>query len=109
MNLQTDIKTSYILFPCNNIKPTRKGKTLIDHINSNISSKLIHCNVISTDEVSDHMSRMRYSVLKKNAFKKNTNMYEMRKTKYVLDFNNRQLSSSMHLVNLMIRFQFSTN
>ena len=32
-------------------KPTRKGKTLIDHISSNVSTKLIHCNVISTDEI----------------------------------------------------------
>ena len=35
-------------------KTTRKGKTLIDHISSNISTKLIHCNVISTDEISDY-------------------------------------------------------
>ena len=35
-------------------KPTRKGKTLIDHICSNIPSKLIHGAVIYTDEISDH-------------------------------------------------------
>ena len=35
-------------------KPTRKGKILIDHISSNISTKLIRCNVITTDEISDH-------------------------------------------------------
>ena len=33
-------------------KPSRKRKTLIDHINSNISTILIHRNFI-TDEVSD--------------------------------------------------------
>ena len=35
-------------------KPTRKGKTLIDHINSNIPSKIIHRDVIHADEISDH-------------------------------------------------------
>ena len=35
-------------------KPTRKCKTCIDHIFSNISSKLIHDDIIYTDEISDH-------------------------------------------------------
>ena len=35
-------------------KPTRKRKTLIDHIFSNILSKLIHDDIIYTDEISDH-------------------------------------------------------
>ena len=35
-------------------KPTRKGKSLIDHICSNIPKKLIHSDVIYTDEISDH-------------------------------------------------------
>ena len=35
-------------------KPTRKGKTLIDHICSNIPNKLTHGDVIYTDEISDH-------------------------------------------------------
>ncbi|XP_066930768.1 uncharacterized protein [Clytia hemisphaerica] len=35
-------------------KATRHGKTLIDHISSNISTKIIHTDVIHTDEVSDH-------------------------------------------------------
>ena len=35
-------------------KPTRKGKTLIDHISTNIPTKLLHCDVINTDEISDH-------------------------------------------------------
>ena len=55
MNLQTDLKTSFILFSLQHVtKPTRKGKTLIDHTSSNISTKVIHCNVVSTDEVSDY-------------------------------------------------------
>ena len=74
MNLQTDLKTSFILFSLQHVtKPTRKGKTLIDHTSSNISTKVIHCNVVST-------CYKRYSVLKKNTFKNDTNMYEMRKT-----------------------------
>ena len=35
-------------------KPTRKGKTLIDHSCSNIPSKLIHDDLMYTDEISDH-------------------------------------------------------
>ena len=35
-------------------KPTRKGKTLINYICSNIPSKLINGDVIYTDEISDH-------------------------------------------------------
>ena len=38
-------------------KATRKGKTLIDlidHVTSNVHNKLIHRDVINTDEISDH-------------------------------------------------------
>ena len=35
-------------------KPTRKEKTLIDHISSNIPNKILHNDVIYADEVSDH-------------------------------------------------------
>ena len=35
-------------------KPTRKCKSLIDHICSNVPKKLIHNDVIYTDEISDH-------------------------------------------------------
>ena len=35
-------------------KPTSKGKTVIDHICSNIPNKLIHGDIIYTDEISDH-------------------------------------------------------
>ena len=33
---------------------TRKGKTLIDHISSNIPERLVHQGVIPADEISDH-------------------------------------------------------
>ena len=35
-------------------KPTKKGKSLIDHICSNVRNKLIHNDVTYTDEISDH-------------------------------------------------------
>ena len=35
-------------------KPMRKNKTLIDHISSNLAHKIIHSDVIYTDEISDH-------------------------------------------------------
>ena len=35
-------------------KPMRKGKSLIDHICSNVPNKLIHNDIIYTDEISDH-------------------------------------------------------
>ena len=35
-------------------QPTRKSKTLIDHVISNIPNKVIHTDVINTDEISDH-------------------------------------------------------
>ena len=35
-------------------KPTRKDKSLIDNICSNVPKKLIHNDVIYTDEISDH-------------------------------------------------------
>ena len=35
-------------------KATRKNKTLIDHIISNMNNKLLHTDVLMTDEISDH-------------------------------------------------------
>ena len=35
-------------------KPIRKGKSLMDHICSNVLNKLIHNDIIYTDEISDH-------------------------------------------------------
>ena len=42
-------------------KPTRKNKTLIDHICSNIPTKVVHSDVLHTDEISDH--DMPYTIL----------------------------------------------
>ena len=47
---------------------TRKGKTLIDHISSNISSKLIHCEVTNTDEIYDHDTPYTLFYIKKERF-----------------------------------------
>ena len=35
-------------------KATRKNKTLIDHISSSMNNKLLHTDVLMTDEISDH-------------------------------------------------------
>ena len=51
-------------------KPTRKGKTLIDCISSNISTKLIPCNVITTDEILDHDEPYTIFINKKTLSKK---------------------------------------
>ena len=56
-NLQNVTKTSFLhsfnLYQ-HITKPTRKGKSLIDHICSNVPKKLVHNNVIYTDEISDY-------------------------------------------------------
>ena len=65
-------------------KPTRKSKKLIYHINSNISTKLIHCNVISTDKNSDHDEPYAIFSIKKERFQK--------LHKYVRDENNLNLN-----------------
>ena len=61
-------------------KSTRKGKTLIDLISSNISTKLIHCNVISTDEISDHDNPYVIFSIKKERFQKRYTYVRVRKT-----------------------------
>ena len=71
-------------------KPTRKGKNLIDHIFSNIPSKLIHSDLIYTHEISDHDCPYTIFNIKKERFKprykyiiieKNLNM-----NNYISDF-----------------------
>ena len=47
-------------------KPTRKDKSLIDNICSNVPKKLIHNDVIYTDEISDHVTRFVIVNIKKN-------------------------------------------
>ena len=48
-----DILNSYNLYQ-HVTKPTRKGKTLIDHNINNIPNKVNHNDVIPTDEINDH-------------------------------------------------------
>ena len=47
-------------------KPTRKGKSLIDHICSNVPNKLIHNDVIYINEISDHDTPFVILNIKKN-------------------------------------------
>ena len=69
-------------------KPTRKGKTLINHISSNISTKLIHCNVISTDEISDHDEPYAMFNIKRERFQK---QYKFGRDEKNLDMNKYKL------------------
>ena len=71
-------------------KPTRKDKALNDHINSNTSTKLINCNVISTDEISDHDEPYAIFNIKKERFQK--------RYKYVRDQKN--LDMNKHILAL---------
>jgi len=48
-----DILNSYNLYQ-HVTKPTRKGKTLIDHLITNIPNKVNHNDVLPTDKISDH-------------------------------------------------------
>ena len=91
MNLQTYKNIWYTFFLQQNVtKPTRKGKTHIDHISSNISTKLGHCNVISTDEISDHDEPYAMFSIKKERFQKRCKYVRDEKNldmnKYILDF-----------------------
>ena len=61
-------------------KSTRKGKTLIYLISSNISTRLIHCNVISTDEISDRDNPYVIFSIKKERFQKRYTYVRVRKT-----------------------------
>ena len=71
-------------------KTKRKGKTLTDHISSNISTKLIHCKVISSDEISDHDEPYAIFNIKKERFQKRYKYVRDQKSldinKYILDF-----------------------
>ena len=71
-------------------KQTRKGKTLIDHICSNIPSKLIHCYVIYADEMSDHDCPYTIFNIKKESFEPRYNYIRIEKSlnmnNYISDF-----------------------
>lgn len=62
-----DILSSYNLFQLIK-KPTRKLKTLIDHIITNIPNKVIRTDVLETDEISDHDTPYILSNIKKERF-----------------------------------------
>ena len=47
-------------------KATRKNKTLIDHISSNMNNKLLHTDVLMTDEISDHDTPMEFLTSKRS-------------------------------------------
>ena len=78
-------------------KATRKNKTLIDHICSNIHTKVIHCDVINTDEISDHDTPYTIFNMKKERFERRYKYVRNEKNldlnKFVDDFN--QLPTSL--------------
>ena len=49
-------------------KPTRKSKTLTDHIVTNIPNKLVLTDVLKTDEISDHSTPYVIMNVKKEKF-----------------------------------------
>ena len=50
-------------------KATRKNKTLINHISSNMDNKLLHTDVLMTDEISDHETPYGIFNIKKKRYK----------------------------------------
>ena len=91
-----DILHSYSLHQ-HVVKPTRKNKTLIDHISSNIKSKVIHRDVINTDEISDHDAPYVIFNIKKERFEQRykhvRNEKHLDMNKFIPDFN--QLPTSL--------------
>ena len=59
-------------------KPTRKCKSLIDHICSNVPNKLIHSGVIYNDGISDHDTPFTIFNIKKNITNHVINTLEMK-------------------------------
>lgn len=60
--------------------PTRKQKSLIDHISSN-TNKIIHRDVINTDEISDHDTPFVILNIKKERFEKRDKYtYDVKRT-----------------------------
>ena len=78
-------------------KPTRKGKTLIDHTSSNILLNWYTVTSSALMKFQTMINHMRYSIFKKNAFKNDTNIYKDEKnldmSKYILDL--KQLPTSV--------------
>ena len=69
-------------------KPTRKRKTLIDHISTNIPNKLIVTDVLQTDEISDHDTPYAIMNVKKEKFEP--------RYKYIRDEKNFNLENFKH-------------
>ena len=63
-------------------KPTRKNKTHIDHICTNIPTKVVHSYVLHTDEISD--LDMPYTILnvKRNDMNNVINIFAAKKIMY---------------------------
>ena len=59
-------------------KPTRRGKSLIDHTCSNVPNKLIHNDVIYNDGISDHDTPFVILDIKKNVTNHIINTLEMK-------------------------------
>ena len=57
-------------------KATRKNKTLIDHISSNMKNKLLQTDILMTNEMT---LLMEFLTSKRNAMNLVTNMLEMKK------------------------------
>ena len=91
-----DILHSFSLYQ-HVVKPTRKNKTLIDHISNNIKSKVIHRDVINTDEISDHDALYVIFNIKKERFEQRykhvRNEKHLDMNKFISDFN--QLPTSL--------------
>ena len=82
-------------------KPTGKGKTLIDHICSNIPSKLIHGGVMYIDEISDHDCPYTIFNIKKEIFQPRYKYIRIEKN---LNMNNYILSFKKLPNNLVYAF-----
>ena len=59
-------------------KPTRKGKSLIDHIYRNVPNKLIHNDVICNEGISDHDTPFAILNIKTNVTNHVINTLEMK-------------------------------
>ena len=49
-------------------KATRKNKTITDYISSNMNNKLLHSDVLMTDEISNHDTTYRIFYIKKERY-----------------------------------------
>ena len=77
-------------------KPTRKSKTIIDHICSNIAKRVVHEDVVLTDEISDHDTPYVVFNIKKELFEPRYKFIRNEKNldmnRYINDFQQLPLS-----------------